>query len=224
MRDYLFSKLPGFRAVFVQGCGGDAKVVHEDPETGRLVFSADPVRSKEAGEKLARAVLGYLESGQLEPLAGHMNCTLASGQLSFGDRWTQEELERLAYTGPTRSEEDWSWLTWTARHALALPDRRQSFRYDVQIWKLGDLTIFGMEGEVCSPWGPVIRAMAPTERAMVIAYANSTSSYIPNNRIVREGGYEGLISQHAYFLPAPFTENIETEIKQVITAALASLR
>ncbi len=55
MRDYLADKLPDAKGVFVQGCGGDAKVVHKDSETGKLAFSADPERSKAAGEKLAEA-------------------------------------------------------------------------------------------------------------------------------------------------------------------------
>ena len=83
--------------------------------------------------------------------------------------------------------------------------------------------VFGMEGEICSPWGPMLREMAPTEQAMVIGYANGTGSYVPDNQIVREGGYEGLTSQHAYFLPAPFTENIEHEIKEIVTRAIDAL-
>ena len=116
-------------------------------------------------------------------------------------------------------------MTWTARQSLALPDYSQSFRYDVQVWKLGNqLMLFGMEGESCSPWGPMLRAMAPTAHAMVIGYANGTSSYIPNKRIIREGGYEGLTSQHAYFLPAPFTENIDFEIKQIVAQAINAVK
>jgi hypothetical protein len=86
------------------------------------------------------------------------------------------------------------------------------------------LMVFGMEGEICSPWGPMLREMAPTEYAMVIGYANSTSSYIPDKKIVREGGYEGLTSQHAYFLPAPFTKNIDDEIKQIVTRAINAVK
>ena len=116
-------------------------------------------------------------------------------------------------------------MTWAARQLLALPDNSQSFRYDVQVWKLGNrLTVFGMEGEICSPWGPMLRAMASTEHAMVIGYANSTSSYIPDKRIVQEGGYEVLTSQYAYFLPAPFTENIDYEIKQIVTRAINAVK
>jgi hypothetical protein len=58
---------------------------------------------------------------------------------------------------------------------------------------------------------------------MVVAYANSTGSYIPDERIMREGGYEAESSQQAYGLPAPFTENIETELKQIVQTALKKL-
>jgi hypothetical protein len=93
----------------------------------------------------------------------------------------------------------------------------------VQVWKLGDqLTILGMEGEICSSWGPMLRGMARTEQAMVIGYANSTNSYIPDRQIVKEGGYEGLTSQHAYSLPAPFTEGIESEIKEIVARAVGT--
>ena len=218
MRDYLADKLPDAKGVFVQGCGGDAKVVHKYPETGKLAFSADPERSKTAGQKLAKAVLEHLDKGELISLDGQLACSLATGQLSYGERWSREEIERLAYEGKK------NWMTWTARQSLALPNHSRSFRYDVQVWKLGDrLTVFGMEGEICSPWGPMLRSMAGSHEAMLIGYANGTSSYIPDKRIVREGGYEGFSSQHAYFLPGPFTENIDSEIKQIVTKALDAL-
>ena len=224
MRDCLTAELADSKAVFVQGCGGDAKIVHENPETGKLVFSSSPDRAKAAGEKLAGVVLKHLKAGRMIPLDGQLACSLASGQISYGRRWSPEEIERMAFPEPTKSGKKHSWMTWAARQSLAMPDQSESFRYDVQVWKLGNrLTVFGMEGEICSPWGPMLREMAPTDQAMVIGYANGTGSYIPNAQIVREGGYEGLTSQHAYFLPAPFTENIENEIKEIVVKAIRAV-
>lgn len=224
MRDYLAAEAPHTKAVFVQGCGGDAKVVHEDPYTGKLAFSNSPQQAKAAGEKLARAVLKHLETGRMTPLDGQLACSLTTGQISYGKRWSPEEIERQAFPVP-KKDGNHSWQTWTARQSLALPDHSESFRYDVQVWKLGGrLMVFGMEGEICSPWGSMLRAMAPTDHAMVVGYANGTSSYIPDKRILREGGYEGLTSQHAYFLPAPFTENIESEIKEIVTRAINAVK
>ena len=219
MRDYLADQLPDTKGVFVQGCGGDAKVVHKDPDTGKLVFAADPERSREAGEKLARAALAHLEKERMIPLGGQLACSLATGHLNYGERWSKDEIEKEAYTGSKKR-----YYTWVARQFLALPDHSQSFRYDVQVWKLGSqLTIFGMEGEVCSPWGPMLRSMAPTEHAMVIGYANNVDAYIPDKWIVREGGYEGGEAQK-FFLPGPFTENIDSEIKQIVTRAIKAVK
>ena len=222
MRDCLAGALPDTKALFVQGCGGDAKVVHNDPNTGRLAFSNDPDRAKAAGEKLAEAVLTHLKTGSMAPLNAQLACALATGRIGFGERWPRKEIERNAFPEPGQRR---NWQTWAARQMLAFPDSREEFRYDVQAWKLGDrLTVFGMEGEVCSPWGPMLRATAPTEQAMVIGYANSTGSYIPDKRIVREGGYEGLTSQQVYSLPAPFTENIDDEIKQIAGRAVEGVK
>ena len=76
-----------------------------------------------------------------------------------------------------------------------------------------------MEGEVCSPWGPMLRSMASTDEAMVIGYVSNVDAYIPDKRIVHEGGYEGGEAQK-FFLPGPFTEKIESEIKPIVTEAL----
>ena len=65
-------------------------------------------------------------------------------------------------------------------------------------------------------------AMARTKEAMVLGYANNMVTYIPDARIVREGGYEGAGLQQ-YFLPGPFTENLGAEIKAIVTKALDSL-
>ncbi len=219
MRDHLVANLPDTKAVFVQGCGADAKVVHNDPETGKLVFTADAERAQAAGEKLGQAVLDHLQQDTMTPLGGTLACTLVTGHLNYGTRWSAEETKRQAYEGNNKT-----WTTWAARQTLALPDPSQHFRYDVQLWRIGQgFTLFAMEGEVCSPWGPKLRGMAQTDNAMVIAYANSTSSYIPDRRIMREGGYEAESSQQAYALPAPFTENIETEVTEIVTTALKKI-
>ena len=80
-----------------------------------------------------------------------------------------------------------------------------------------------MEGEVCSPWGKVLRSMANTNQAMVAGYANNTTCYIPDAKMIEEGGYEPIRSQK-YLAPAPFTKNINAEIKAIVKQALTDLR
>jgi hypothetical protein len=216
MRDALEERAADTQAMFVQGCGADAKVVRRNSETGAPVFVADPEGAAAAGRKLAVAVRDLLQNGNLTSIPASLACALKSGELSYGPRWSQDELERLAYEGSRKS-----WLTWAARQHLAMPNLRRGFQYDVQVWRLGErLTLFGMEGEICSPYGPMLRSMAPTDLAMVVGYANCTAAYIPDAQILREGGYESDRSQHVYLLPARFTDNIETEVKTIARQAL----
>jgi len=81
MRNYLSGALPDTKAVFVQGCGGDAKITYTDPETGKLIFSSDTIHSREAGEKLAKAVLAHLESHRMTAIDNKLACSLVSGSV-----------------------------------------------------------------------------------------------------------------------------------------------
>ena len=216
MRRTLKTELEDCRAMFVMGCGGDAKVVVRDPADQNYVFAADPQQSEAAGVRLGKAVLKRLQAGGLSGLAAGLQLSRVSGTLSLQEPRDTEELERMAFTGDLRSHE-----TWWARQSLAYPDRRRKLPYEVQAWRLGDLTLVALEGEVCSDWGPLTRALVTTGDSMVIAYANNCPGYIPTARIVREGGYEGDTSHLAYFLPAPFEPVVERELEQLMRNALS---
>lgn len=217
MRDYIAAKLPDAKAMFVQGVGGDAKIGYKDSETGKFVFSTDTTHSRQAGEALAKVVLHHLKSDKFVNLEGKLKCSLSRGQLSFGKHWPKEEIDSVAYSKSR------NYLTWSARQALVFPYAAEKFPYEVQVWKLGnELTIFGMEDEVCSPWGQVLRSMAKTPYAMVAGYANNTTCYIPDSKMIDEGGYESIRSQK-YALPAPFTKSIDEEIKSIVVKAIKAL-
>ncbi len=217
MRDYITAKLPDAKAVFIQGTGGDAKICYKD-DKGEIVFSNDTTHSRLAGEALAKAVLEHLEKGNFVNLKSKLACTLSSGTLSFGEPWPEEEVDSVAFT------ETRNYLTWSARQAIVYPYTRDKFPYEVQAWKLGGkLTIFGMEDEVCSPWGKVMRSIAKTPYAMVAGYANNNTCYIPDAGMIEEGGYEAIRSQK-YQLPAPFTKNIDAEIKAIALEAVNALQ
>ena len=215
MRQKLETTLEDCRAMFVMGCGGDAKVVFHDESTGKDTFAAHPQQSHAAGSKLANYVLKYLKKDNLSELAPDLCTTLVHGSLTFQEPRCREEIERMSFTGSHRSSK-----TWWARQSLTYPDRRRQQHYEVQVWCLGDLTMVALEGEVCADWGAMTRALATTRHAMVIGYANHCPGYIPTARIIREGGYEGDTSHMAYFLPAPFQPKIEVELSQLLLKAL----
>jgi dienelactone hydrolase len=216
MRQKLESALDDCRALFVMGCGGDAKVVVRDEKTGKDDFAASPEKSEAAGIKLAEHVLDYLQKSKLAALDGKLESKLVSGTLSLQAPRSREQIEAMALDGNPKTGS-----TWWARQSLAYPDERRQQRYDVQAWQLGDLTLVALEGEVCADWGPMSRALASTKYAMTIGYANEVPGYIPTARIIREGGYEGDTSHMAYFLPAPFEPKMEIELTALIEKALS---
>lgn len=218
MRDRIESAMgPGVRAAFVMGCGADAKVTHTDPKTGALVFTGDPVNSARAGRKLGNQVIAHLKhaTGRVTVPAS-LACRIASGQLTMAKSRAIEKIRETAL-----QPENMNFEVWWARQMLAFPDTRRKHYYEVQSWVLGDtLTVIGLEGEVCSPLGPLSRALAQTPHAMAVAYANEVHGYIPSKKIVHEGGYEGESSHRAYFKPAPFTPRVEAEFKAIVQKAL----
>lgn len=238
MRRTLESALDDSRAMFAQGCGGDAKVVHRDPATGEPRFTANPEQSRQAGTALATAVLEYLRNADRKEGVGqtgapegprstvtpivalrpNLKAALVSGSLSLQPAKSDDELRRMALTGDLKSHE-----TWWARRMRDFPDHRRAMPYDVQALQLGELTLIALEGEVCSDWGPFVRGLAATPHAMALGYANEVSCYIPTARIVNEGGYEGDRSHRVYLLPAPFQPRVEVELTGLVERAIAQL-
>jgi len=141
------------------------------------------------------------------------------GELTLAPSFPAATLEDLAYGG----EAQFGYASW-AEQSLAYPDARKALPYSVQAWRFGDaLTLIGLEGEVCSPLGPLARALALTPDAMIVGYANATEGYIPSRTIVQEGGYEGNTSHRAYLLPAPFTEEVEVEFGRIVKRAVDTI-
>ena len=209
------------RAMFVMGFGADAKTTHVDPKTGKFVFSGSPEDSRRAGERLATAVLNHLKSQTPLPLDANagITCGIAKGTLTRKPALPASELHAIL-TDTKRHYCDTDW----ARLQLNYPLASRDFDYEVQAWRFGDtLTVIALEGEVCSPLGPLSRALARTKEAMTIGYANQVHSYIPTAAIVREGGYEGDSSHRAYGAPAPYTEAVEKEVLGLVKNAVKSV-
>jgi len=217
MRRKLEAELEDCRAMFVNGAGADAKVVHRDPTTGRPEFSASPDKSHAAGLALAQAVLERIRAGQpLERLDARLSAALVRGKLSLQEGPTQEEIKKMALDGSITGS-----ITWWARKMLAFPDARRDFDYAVQSWQLGELTIVAMEGEVCADWGAMARSLPATKHAMTIGYANEVSCYIPTARLIQEGGYESDLSHKIYLMPGRFDPRMEVELTALIQRAVA---
>ncbi len=218
LRTKVETSLKDCRVIFAKGCGADANVVYRNRLTGKVAFSRDPVRSRRAGNQLAEKLLAHYSGTEPNPLHSSLSSTIACGQLSLQKRKSLSEIEAMATKGDIRKH-----ATWWARQSLAYPDARTAVDYDVQAWRLGELTLFLLEGEVCADLGIAVRQLidGPT---VSVAYTNACPGYISTARLIREGGYEGDTSHMAYFLPAPFAEKSEDEFLTLCRKAARGLQ
>jgi putative membrane-bound dehydrogenase-like protein len=71
-------------------------------------------------------------------------------------------------------------------------------------------------GELVVDYAVRLRRELRPDRLWVIGYANSIPGYIPSERILREGGYEGGDAMVYYDWPAPFAAGLEQRIVDVV--------
>jgi neutral ceramidase len=81
----------------------------------------------------------------------------------------------------------------------------------LQAWKLGDQPIFSLGGELVVDYSIRLKRIFGQD-IFVLGYSNDVMGYIPSERILMEGGYEGDFSQMVYGLPGKWTSDIESVI------------
>jgi hypothetical protein len=200
-------------ALFLQGCGGDAKPAPIAEGTHRWRQGTwEDVET--AGRMVADEILNALNAGltPLEPKLGgeikSLSCPLQPlpsfdfyqdyiddpGPKGGRDQWAREKMEILMRGG-------------------SLPERVD---VEVQILWLGhELKIVALEAEAVGELGNVILANSGPGITLPLAYSNGARAYLPTSHMVREGGYE-VDSYWEYHLPAPLAEGIEDRIADLM--------
>lgn len=188
---------PGVSAMFFQGAGAD-----QNP----LPRSSVPL-AEQYGRTLAAAVDRVLkeEMRSISP-------TLATGykevDLYFNGQPTKEEYEKMA-NELTSYQQRW------AKRMLEKVERGEKlpakYPYPIQVWKLGEQTIFSLGGELVVDYAIELKRIFGQD-IFVVGYSNDVMAYIPSATILREGGYEGESSQRVYGLPTTWASEIETVI------------
>ena len=83
----------------------------------------------------------------------------------------------------------------------------------MQVWRLGSgpaLVLLG--GEVVVDYSLRLKKELGPGPTWVFAYANDVMAYIPSERVLKEGGYEGDTSMVVYGLPAKCAPGLEGKI------------
>ncbi|MFO0959338.1 MAG: neutral/alkaline non-lysosomal ceramidase N-terminal domain-containing protein [Isosphaeraceae bacterium] len=195
----LESRHPGVTAMFVAGCGAD-----QNPIPRR-----ETVLAREYGASLAASVTRALE-GPLRRISGRLSANYLELDLKFDRLPTREEWQREAES-PTIM------VSQRAKAFLARLDSGDptpaSYPYPVQAWRLGDdLTWILLGGEVVVDYSLRLKRNLGPSNLWVSAYCNDVMAYIPSERVLAEGGYEGDTSMVPYGQPSKWAPGLEDQI------------
>lgn len=188
---------PGTTALFFQGAGAD-----QNPVPRRTVALA-----QQYGRELAYAVDRVLNE-EMRKLSPRLSTAYSEVDLNFAGHPDKEELSSLA--GRTTGYQK-QWAEELINKIEKGEPVMTSYPYPVQVWKLGEQPVIILGGELVVDYAIRLKQIFGQD-TFIMGYSNDVMAYIPSDRILREGGYEGASSQIAFGLPAAWEAGIETVI------------
>jgi putative membrane-bound dehydrogenase-like protein len=200
---------PGVLAMVAIGCGADA-----NPSSG--VTGDRFEEAQKQGLEIADAIR-YSLKGAADPV---------KGELSIDERTVELPLQTL----PSRA--DWEQLSLRgdpighhAKVQLAKLDQgqnlMQSVSYRIVCWRFGEsLAWLFLPGEVVVDYATRWKQQYDAQRLWVHGYSNDSPGYVPSERILNEGGYEGGGAMIYYDIPMPYAPGLEDKIIQAANSMI----
>ena len=200
--------LPGVTALITIGCGADANPesrMMPMPEGKEEVFSTRLAYAKAHGKALSQEVQQML-GRDAKPISKIPTGAFERVDLPFDTLPTREEWEARVAEGGSEA--------YHARKHLERLQRGEAIQtelsYPVQTWTFGDeLAVIFLASEVVVDYSLRLKRELDVERLWVGAYANAFPCYIPSERVLAEGGYEGGGAMLYFGPPTRFAPGVE---------------
>jgi hypothetical protein len=207
-QEHIQETLPGVTALITIGCGGDANPesrMMPMPDGQEEVFNTRLAYAKAHGEALSQEVQRLLVN-DTKPLPSVPTGAFERVSLPFDTLPTREEWEARVAEGGSRA--------YHAQKHLETLQRGESIQtelsYPVQTWTFGDeLAVVFLASEVVVDYSLRLKSELDVERLWVGGYANAFPGYIPSERVLAEGGYEGGGAMLYFGPPTPFAPGVE---------------
>jgi hypothetical protein len=200
---------PGVTAMFVAGCGADA-----NPKPRGTVELVE-----QHGTTLADAVDRALPLVTARPaIAATLDTAFDVVDLPFAP-----VPDREGWT--TRLKDD---DVYVRRHARLMLDtierdgRLPAAQKDpIQVWAFGQgygqgLTLIALGGEVVVDYAIRLKREMSGLQTWIAGYSNDVFGYVPSQRVLKEGGYEGGGAMIYYGRPGAFTPDVEPLIVDTV--------
>jgi hypothetical protein len=186
---------PGCVAMTLIGCGGDSNPAN------RQIADMAVTHGRSIADEVKR-----LLRGPWTDLPAPPQIAVERFNLPFDTLPTRTQLEQLVQAGGPPG--------YNASVLLAKLNRGEplprDLPYSTQTWKFGDkLLMVFLPGEVVVDYVLRLKKEFDPARLWVTAYANDVPCYIPSERILREGGYEGGGAMVYYGRPTRLKPGVE---------------
>jgi hypothetical protein len=204
---------PGCQAMIAIGCGADS-----NPRGGVLGNKAEAAEAlgMEMAEEVQRVLATSLKPVTQSPEATVERISLPLAALPPREKWEDLAKQQNA-------------IGHHARTQLARLDRGEALMteisYPIQSVRFGtELAWVFLPGEVVVDYSLRLKKELDPQRLWVTAYSNACPGYVPSERILREGGYEGGGAMVYYDIPGPYAAGLEDEIVKCVRGQLAAFQ
>ncbi|MCI0638361.1 MAG: neutral/alkaline non-lysosomal ceramidase N-terminal domain-containing protein [Gemmataceae bacterium] len=200
---------PGALALVSIGCGADS-----NPGSGvkgdKAEFAA--LQGREIAVEVQRLLKGFLAPVQGKLTAAEKTIPLPLAPLSDRAGWEAKAQRKDAIGHHSRVQLE------KLDRKEQLPERVD---YHIMTWRFGDsLAMVFLPGEVVVDFSLRLKRELDRKRLWINAYANDDPCYIPSERVLKEGGYEGGGAMIYYDLPGPFQPGLENKIIDTVKQQL----
>ncbi len=205
---------PGAIALFVEGCGGDANPLPryqgDNPELSHYSVELATMYGK-----ILAAAVDLVLHDKMNPVTGPLKTAYEKVDIPFQKAPNREELKyRLKEASGADRRRQIQYLLGILDREGRLPDR---YPYPIQVWQFGhSLTFIALTAETVADYCLRFKGRYGWDTTWVAGYNNELLAYIPSQRVLNEGGYEGADAMLEYGLPAPFGHAIEEIIAEKV--------
>lgn len=188
---------PGATVLFAIGCGAD--------------INPGPRRELALVEQHGRDLADAADRALAKPMTrveGRFASAFTDVPLRFSRLPTEQEIrEARESKQPGRV----AWAEAVASDLRAKGDRILDYSYPVQAWTLGNLSWTALGGEVVIDYSFRLRRELGAD-LWVFGYSTDLMAYIPSERVLEEGRYEGETSMIPYGKPSKWAPGLEQKI------------
>jgi len=215
LRDYISADYPGIlrrqlqsefaqslNVMFLQGAAGDISV--RKPE------------KYESGTDVIFQTVSKLEKEIAGIIRGPMNSITCGNIKSVSENVTLP-LDQERDFSNSGLEGNWLKKAWQEN----MPELKrngalkESIELECNFWKFDDkFCIVTLEGEVCHEIALMARKIFKSENMCFLGYTNGSPCYIPSEKVIEEGGYEGEYNMVIYSHQSPFKKGIEKKLAE----------